>query len=143
MDCITPYNITIFNAYKHVTCSLGDIDQTNFYILWDPYNKELDDIMVADASMRDEGKFYNHFWVDKLKSAIGWVPGNCIYIRSCCMYRGRFHIKIKKQPSNIYAYEHIDENGYLRLRKFNERLGYHSELEVVDCLYNTSLNKML
>ena len=143
MDCITQDTITIFNAYNYVTCTLGGLNPNNFYIEWNSYNKELDDIMTLDACMRDEGGYYNHFWVDKLKSAIGWVPGNRIYIRSCYMCRGRFHIVIKKQPNDIYAYEQIDENGYLRLRKFDEARGYYSELEVVDCLYNTQLNKML
>ena len=134
--------ITIYNAYNYVTCSLG-LNSNNFYILWDPYNKELDDIMMLDACMRDEGKYYNHFWVDKLKSAIGWVPGTPIYIRSCCVYKGRFHIMIKKEDNGIYAYEQIDADGYLRLRKYHDRIGYYSDLEVVDCLYNTTLNKNL
>jgi hypothetical protein len=142
MDCVKYKPVTIFNAYNYVTCSLGGLYPDNFYIEWNPFNKELDDIMTLDACMRDEGRYYNHFWVDKLKSAIGWVPGNRIYIRSCYMYRGRFHIKIIKEPNDSYVYEQIDENGYLRLRKFNERVGYYSELEVVDCLYHTKLNKM-
>jgi hypothetical protein len=142
MDCITGNNITIFNAYDYVTCGLG-VEPNKFYIIWDHYNKQLDDIMSLDADMRDEGKYYNHFWVDKLKEAVGWVPGTPIYIRSCSVYRGRFHITIKKGENDIYAYEQIDENGYLRLRKFDEKRGYYSELEVVDCLYNTMLNKKL
>jgi hypothetical protein len=142
MDCITQENVTFFNAYNYVTCRLG-LNANIFYIEWDHRNKQLDDIMSLDSSMRDEGKYYNHFWVDELKRAIGWIPGNCIYIRSCSVYNGRFHIKIKKEPNDIYAYEQIDEDGYLRLRKFDEERGYYSELEIVDCLYNTSLNKIL
>ena len=59
------------------------------------------------------------------------------------IYSGRFHITIKKQPNDIYAYEQIDKDGFLRLRKFDEERGYYSELEVVNCLYNTTLNKMV
>ena len=142
MDCLIQDNVTIYNAYNYVTCRLG-LEPNKFYIEWNPYNKQLDDIMTLDAAMRDEGKYYNHFWVNKIKKAIDWVPGTPIYIRSCYVYRGRFHITIKKEDNGIYAYERIDEYGYLRLRKFNEDSGYHSELEVVDCLYNTMLNKRL
>ena len=142
MDCIIYYNVTLFNAQNYVTCSLG-LESNIFYIEWDHYNKQLDDIMMLDAAMRDEGKYYNHFWVNKLKQAIEWVPGTPIYIRACYVYRGRFHIRIKKESNDIYAYEQIDENGYLRLRKYDENRGYYSELEVVDCLYNTTLKKRL
>ena len=34
------------------------------------------------------------------------------------------------KPNDIYAYKQIDENR-----------GYYSELEVVDCLYNTMLTR--
>ena len=140
MNCLVEDKITFVNAYNYVTCTLG-LSQTRFYIEWDASNKELDYIMSLDADMRDEGYYYNHSWVDKLKSAINWVPGTRIYIRSCHLYGGRFHIIIKKEASDLYAYEEIDEDGYLRLRKYNQRLGYYSELEVVDCLYNTTLQK--
>lgn len=142
MNCLVQDNITIFNAYDYVTYIIVP-EQNNLYIEWDHSNKQLDDIMTLDAAMRDEGKYYNHFWVDKLKQVVEWVPGTPIYIRACYVYRGRFHIKIKKVDNGIYAYEQIDENGYLRLRKFDEDRGYYTELEVVDCLYNTMLHKKL
>jgi hypothetical protein len=133
---------TIFNAYNSVEYKYNE-DRNILYIIWDSYNDKLNKIMNLDAFMRDEGVYYNHFWVDKLKDIVNWVPGNPIYIRACCVYNGIFHIKISKYDSGIYAYEQIDKDGYLRLRKFDEERGYYSELEVVDCLYNTSLNKML
>ena len=142
MDCINQDNVTIFNAYNYVTYRLV-LNPDILYIEWDHNNKQLDDIMTLDASMRDEGKYYNHFWVDELKKVVGWIPGTRIYIRSCYVYKGRFHVKIKKDYNDIYAYEQIDEDGYIRLRKFDEERGYYSELEVVNCLYNTSLNKNL
>lgn len=140
MSCLFEDNVTTYNAYNYVKYSMG-LEHNNLYIEWDHSNKQLDDIMTLDAAMRDEGKYYNHFWVDKLKQLVEWVPGNRIYIRSCYVYRGRFHIKIKNGDNGIYAYEQIDEDGYLRLRKFDEDRGYYSELKVVDCLYNTMLHK--
>ena len=137
MEEITTFNVYNYVEYKHEEGS------NILYITWDYHNKELNDIMDLDASMRDEGIYYNHFWVDKLKDIVGWVPGNPIYIRACYVYNGRFHIRINNSDNGIYAYEQIDKDGYLRLRKFDENRGYYSELEVVDCLYNTSLNKMV
>ena len=134
--------ITIYNAYNYVTYEYNE-ERNILYITWDCHNKTLDDIIMLDASMRDEGKYYNHFWVDKLKYIVGWVSGSPIYIRSCFVYRGRFHVKIHNSDNGIYPYEQIDDCGYLRLRKFDEDRGYYSELEIVDCLYNTLLNKQL
>jgi hypothetical protein len=134
--------IASFNAYDKVEYKHEE-GSNILYITWNYHDKEVDEIMRSDASMRDEGMYYNHFWVNKLKEIIGWVPGTPIYIRSCYMYKGKFHIRINNTDNGIYAYEQIDKDGYLRLRKFNEKQGYYSELEVVDCLYNESLNKML
>ena len=134
---ITTFNAHNYLEYKHEEGS------NILYITWDYHNNELNEIMDLDASMRDEGIYYNHFWVNKLKDIVGWVPGNPIYIRACYVYKGKFHIRINKSDNGIYAYEQIDKDGYLRLRKFDENRGYYSELEVVDCLYNTSLNKMV
>lgn len=113
-------------------------DRRILYIKWDHNNKELDDVITEDALMRDMGLYYNHSWVDKIKSIVKWKPGNIIHIRSCYVYRGKFHISIKSGLSNIDAYEQIDSEGFLRLRKFNENVGYYPELEVVNCLYNTN-----
>ena len=133
---------TIFNAYNSVEYRYEET-RNMLYITWNHNDNELDKIMRYDACMRDEGLYYNHCWVNKLKDVVNWVPGTPIYIRACYVYKGRFHIKINKIDKGIYAYEQIDKDGYLRLRKFDETRGYHSELEVVDCLYNTLLNKML
>ncbi len=140
VECIME-EITIFNAHNFVEYIYNEV-RNILYVTWDYHNKELDEIMDLDGSMRDECIYYNHCWVNKLKDVIGWVPGNPIYIRSCYVHKGRFHIKINTSDSGLYAYEQIDKDGYLRLRKFDENRGYYSELEVVECLYNSSLNKM-
>lgn len=129
------------NPYDFVEYDYHE-DRNILYIKWDHHNKELDDVMTEDASMQDVGLYYNHSWVEKIKDIVNWEPGNVIYIRSCYVYRGKFHISIKSGRNNIYAYEQIDSEGFLRLRKFNEHNGYYSELEVVNCLYNTN-NKQI
>jgi len=124
-----PYDLVEYEYVK---------ERNILYIKWDDNNKELDDVMSEDALMRDSGLYYNHSWVDIVKHIVNWEQGNVIYIRSCYVYRGKFHISIKNYHSDSDAYEQIDSNGFLRLRKYNEKLGYYSGLEIVNCLYNTN-----
>jgi hypothetical protein len=134
--------ITLENVYDFVTYQFAKNEGTEsdiLYIKWDNKDPNIDAFMTDDALMHNEGKYYSHLWINKLKELISWKKGNPVYIRSCFMRRGIFHIVIKKTKSELYDYEFIDENGFLRLRRFDKKTGYYGELEIVNCVYNDLL----
>ena len=127
--------INVYNLYNYVSYEYNTEKQM-LCIKWDHTNKQIDKLMDYESVMRDEDIISNHCWVREIKNVSGWTKGNRLYLRAYHFYNGMFCIKHKNNTNGVYAYEEIDEDGFLLLRKFNEDKSYYGELERVDCIYN-------
>lgn len=137
--------ITIHNVYNYVSFEYNEKKQM-LCIIWDSNNKIVNKIMNNESLTRDEGNLCNHYWVNEIKKVSGWVIGNRLYLRVYYFYTGMFCVKFKYTTNGVYAYEEIDEDGFLLLRKYDDTNSYHGDLERIDCLYNRDvieLNKEL
>ena len=128
-------NITIHNVYNYVSFEYIEKKQM-LCIKWDYNNKIINELMINEALMRDEGILYNHCWVNEIKKVSECVKGNRLYLRVNHFYTGMFCVKFKYTTNGLYAYEELDEDGFLLLRKYNDNNAYHGDLERVNCIYN-------
>lgn len=127
--------ISVYNLYDYVYFRHNEKNDS-LVIMWDCNNKALDTLMNVESLTRDEGVLCNHYWVDEIKRISGWTKGSRLYLRTYYFYNGMFYVKFKHNTQGVYAYEEIDEEGFLLLRKYNDNVSYYGELERVDCIYN-------
>lgn len=133
--------VTIINVYNYVRFEHNK-ENKSLYIIWDCANKDVHSIMDNESLTRDDDMYIgNHSWVDEIKKCSGWEKGNRLYLRTYYFYKNMFCIKYKHHTNGVYAYEEIDEDGYLLLRKYIDEKLYYGELERSECLYNRNLNK--
>ena len=127
---VTVYNLYQYIHYKH------NSEKNMLCICWDCNDNDVNSLMEAESFTRDDGKFCSHMWVDEIKKCSGWIKGDRLYLRTLYFYNGMFCVKYKHHSNGVYAYEEIDEDGFLLLRNYNDNNGYYGELHQVDCVYN-------
>lgn len=133
--------INVSNVYQFVSFH-HDEERRALYVRWDSTHKVINSLMDNESLTRDEGILCNHVWVDEIKRCSQWTNGNKLYLRTFHFYKGMFCVKYKFISPNVYAYEEIDEDGYLLVRKYDDDKGYFGELIRANCIYNNNLQQV-
>jgi len=128
-------DVTVYNLYNHVTFNHIP-EKSMLCVIWDYNNKDVNLLMENESLTRDNGTFCSHMWVDEIKQCSGWTEGNRLYLRTLYFYKGMFCVRYKHHSNDVYAYEEIDEDGFLLLRNYDDTCGYYGELHRVDCFHN-------
>lgn len=101
---------------------------------WDGDNDILEDMMINENKLRDDGINRNCMWVEKIKEKTNWTKGSNIYFINKSITEGQFLSHIKDEDVGFYF---INEYGILMVRKYHDTKGYDFSCYVeCDCVYN-------
>lgn len=138
---------TLHNHFSTTNCDCIDewYDQiiNNIVIVsWDDSNKILDEMMLYEYIIRNDGIKRNCEWVEKVKEKAKWERGNVIYINNEHGGENIYLIIVDKEKHVPMFY--INEEGILMARKYDTTnkndvryKRYDMSLyEECDCVYN-------